>query len=136
MKKYKYYSPQTGQKIEELKPGVCYYASGDCELCPLSYTSRGDKISCEERIKKNPDECAKLLGFEIFDSVNHPEHYTQGDIECIDAIKAATTGLTGIEAYSTGAAMKYIWRWKWKNGAEDIKKAIWYLERILKEMEE
>lgn len=67
------------------------------------------------------------------DNVNHPSHYTQGGIECIDAIKAATVGLTGIEAVCTGNAIKYLWRWKFKNGVEDIRKAIWYLERLLKE---
>ena len=56
------------------------------------------------------------------DNVNHPSHYTQGGIECIDAIKAATVGLTGIEAVCTGNAVKYMWRWKFKNGAEDIRK--------------
>lgn len=67
------------------------------------------------------------------DNVNHPSHYTQGSIECIDAIKAATVGLTGIEAVCTGNAIKYLWRWKFKNGVGDIRKAIWYLERLLKE---
>lgn len=65
------------------------------------------------------------------DNVNHPSHYCQGGIECIDAIEAATAGLEGIEAVCTGNAIKYMWRWKHKNGAEDIKKAIWYLERLL-----
>ena len=68
------------------------------------------------------------------DNVNHPNHYTKGGIECIEAIKAATEGLTGMEAVCTGNAIKYLWRWKWKNGAEDIKKAIWYLQRLLKEV--
>lgn len=69
------------------------------------------------------------------DNVNHPSHYTQGGIECIDAIKAATVGLTGIEAVCAGNAIKYMWRWKFKNGAEDIRKAIWYLEKLLEEVE-
>lgn len=66
------------------------------------------------------------------DAVNHPQHYTAGGIECIDAIEAAVTGLTGAEAVCTAQAIKYIWRWKRKNGAEDIRKAIWYLHRLLK----
>ena len=69
------------------------------------------------------------------DNVNHPSHYTQGGTECIDAIKAATVGLTGIEAVCTGNAVKYMWRWKFKNGAEDIRKAMWYLEKLLEEVE-
>lgn len=69
------------------------------------------------------------------DAVNHPSHYTAGGIECIEALKAATTRLTGIEAVCTANAIKYLWRWKDKNGTEDIRKAIWYCERLLKEIE-
>ena len=63
--------------------------------------------------------------------VNHPPHYTGGKIECIDAIASATTGLTGFESYLTGTILKYIWRWHWKNGAEDLKKARFYLDRLV-----
>jgi hypothetical protein len=73
-------------------------------------------------------------GLTMADNVNHPSHYTQGGIECIDALKAATAGLEGIEAVCTANAIKYLWRWKHKNGVEDIDKAIWYLERLRKEV--
>lgn len=69
------------------------------------------------------------------DNVNHPEHYTAGGVECIDALAAATVGLDGIEAVCTANAIKYLWRWKRKNGAEDIRKAMWYLGRLLGELE-
>ena len=69
------------------------------------------------------------------DAVNHPAHYCAGGIECIEALKAATAGLTGIEAVCTANAIKYLWRWKHKNGAEDIDKAIWYLNRLRKEVQ-
>jgi len=68
-----------------------------------------------------------------FDNVNHPAHYTSGEIECIDAIKAATSALQGEEAFCTGNALKYLWRWKAKGGHEDLRKAVWYIERMLKE---
>lgn len=70
------------------------------------------------------------------DTVNHPAHYTQGGIECIEAIKAATVGLEGIEAVCMGNAIKYIWRWKQKNGIEDLKKAIWYINKLIEEKED
>ena len=70
------------------------------------------------------------------DNINHPSHYTQGGIECIEAIKAATVGLEGIEAVCTGNAIKYIWRWKEKNGIEDLKKAIWYINKLIEEKED
>lgn len=65
------------------------------------------------------------------DIVNHPPHYTAGGIECIDALEAATTELRGIEAVCTANAIKYLWRWKMKNGAEDLKKAAWYINRLI-----
>lgn len=69
------------------------------------------------------------------DMVNSPAHYTAGKVECIEAIEAATTGLSGAEAYNTGQVIKYIWRWKRKNGAEDLRKAEWYLQRLIKSQE-
>lgn len=70
------------------------------------------------------------------DMVNHPQHYTQGGIECIDAIKAATIGKRGIEAVCVANIIKYLWRFEEKNGIEDVCKAKWYIERLLKEMSE
>ena len=69
------------------------------------------------------------------DMVNHPSHYTQGGIECIDALEAATTGLTGIEAVCTANAIKYLWRWKQKNGIQDLEKARWYINRMIAKLE-
>ena len=69
------------------------------------------------------------------DNVNHPEHYTAGGVECSEALKAATVGLEGIEAVCTANAIKYLWRWKRKNGTEDLRKAIWYINRLLGEEE-
>lgn len=69
------------------------------------------------------------------DTVNHPEHYTGGAVECIEAIKAATAGLTGIEAVCTGNAIKYLWRWQRKGGAEDLRKAKWYIDHLLGELD-
>lgn len=68
------------------------------------------------------------------DVVNHPAHYNKGDVECIDAIKSATSDLTGIEAVCTANAIKYLWRWKQKNGVQDLDKAKWYLNRLIGEV--
>lgn len=66
--------------------------------------------------------------------VNHPVHYTSGKVECINAIESATGELTGIEAVCTGNIIKYVWRWKFKNGVEDLEKASWYLNKLIKEV--
>lgn len=68
------------------------------------------------------------------DNVNHPAHYTAGGIECIDAIEAAVSDLSGPLAYSTGAAIKYLWRYNRKNGLEDLQKAAWYVNRLIEEV--
>jgi hypothetical protein len=65
------------------------------------------------------------------DSVNHPKHYTAGGIECIDALEAATVGLEGVEAVCTANAIKYLWRWRRKNGVDDLRKAAWYINRLI-----
>lgn len=70
------------------------------------------------------------------DMVSHPKHYTQGGIECIDALKAATVGKRGIEAVCVANVIKYLWRYEEKNGIEDVAKAKWYIERLLEELEE
>lgn len=65
------------------------------------------------------------------DMVNHPPHYNKGGIECIDAIEVACVGLEGLEAVCTGNAVKYLWRWKQKGGVEDLKKARWYIDKLI-----
>lgn len=65
------------------------------------------------------------------DKINHPQHYTNGKVECIDAIESATAELVGIEAVCVGNVIKYVWRFKLKNGTEDLQKAKWYLERLI-----
>lgn len=70
----------------------------------------------------------------MVDMVNHPSHYTQGGIECIDALEAATINLKGIEAVCTANAIKYLWRWKEKGGIEDLEKSKWYIDRLIKKI--
>lgn len=65
--------------------------------------------------------------------INHPPHYTVGKVECIDAIESATTCLQGLEAVCTANVIKYVWRWKFKNGVEDLEKASWYLNKLIEQ---
>ena len=72
------------------------------------------------------------------DNVNNPAHYTQGGIECIDAIKASMSPLE-YAGFLKGNALKYLWRYRHKGRAvEDLKKANWYLSRLTRftELEE
>lgn len=69
------------------------------------------------------------------DNVNHPSHYTQGDIECIDAIKASMS-MWEYRGYLKGNIQKYIWRYNDKlKPQEDLKKAQWYLNQLINSFE-
>jgi len=71
------------------------------------------------------------------DNVNRPAHYQSlSGIECIDAIQAVVERLDGFEAVCTANVVKYVWRWKDKNGVEDLRKAQWYLSRLIKTLTE
>ena len=73
-----------------------------------------------------------LEGFEhLDDQVNHPSHYRAGRIECIDYIEDFLTGPEYI-GYLRGSVAKYLHRWPYKNGQQDLEKAAWYLERLIK----
>lgn len=70
------------------------------------------------------------------DMVNHPAHYiSETGLETIDVIEAFTFDLKGIEAVDTANVIKYICRWKNKNGVQDLKKARWYLDHLIKHIE-
>lgn len=64
------------------------------------------------------------------DKVNHPSHY-QGKTEVIDIIEQATTDLNGFQAYCLGNVIKYVMRHQKKGGIEDLKKASWYLNKVI-----
>jgi len=61
------------------------------------------------------------------DKIN-PDHY-KGDIECIDAIKASMSKEEFL-GYLKGSVMKYLWRYKYKNGLEDLRKMNWFAMRL------
>lgn len=69
----------------------------------------------------------------MHDSVNSPDHY-QGAIECIEAIEASMSP-EAFKGSLKANVIKYIWRYERKNGLEDLKKAKWYLERLIFTME-
>ena len=62
------------------------------------------------------------------DEVNHPVHYNNGKVECIEAIEAASSK-EEFEGYLRGNVLKYVWRFRYKDNVKDLRKAKWYLER-------
>lgn len=108
-----------------------HYSHGAC--------MRDGSLMCGEEVRYwEPSDDAKLDLLHDSesenDSVSHPAHYTSGGIECIDCIKAALG--ENFMGFLIGNVIKYTYRYKDKNGVEDLKKARWYLDRAIKELTE
>lgn len=135
----------------ELLLDECCQINQYCFQCAL-HGKIGTK-SCAGYAAENPEEVARLLDATVIkdkpiiaetvekngedvkpDPVNHPAHYTSGGIECIDAMQAAF-GVEAVKDFCLCNAFKYLWRHRKKNGVEDLKKARWYLNRLITEME-
>ena len=69
------------------------------------------------------------------DSVNQPAHYLKGGMECIDVIKAAVSNLPPYEAVCVANIIKYVWRYRGKDGIKDLRKAKHYLEWLIESLE-
>ena len=87
----------------------------------------------KEMEEKTKEQKVKYLSGKKDDMVNHPPHYNKAGIETIQAIKAMTD--KGFEYYLQGNIMKYLWRYRYKNGVEDLKKAQWYLSELIDVLE-
>lgn len=72
----------------------------------------------------------------MVDNVNHPAHYTQAGIECIEAIEAACSDKPGPEAALLAPVIKYLWRYTAKGGSQSLRKAQWYLGRLADRVEQ
>ncbi|ATF27197.1 hypothetical protein CNY62_02525 [Brochothrix thermosphacta] len=70
------------------------------------------------------------------DTVNSPSHYNQTKIEAIDIIEDVTAGYQSNVKYHIGNAIKYLIRAPFKNNTvEDLKKAVWYIQRAIEKLE-
>tara|TARA_R100001015_G_C4605126_1_gene160140 strand:- start:526 stop:840 length:315 start_codon:yes stop_codon:yes gene_type:complete len=88
----------------------------------------------KEMEEKTKEQKVKYLSGKKDDMVNHPPHYNKAGIETIQAIKAMTD--KGFEYYLQGNIMKYLWRYRYKNGVEDLYKAQWYLRELIDVVED
>ena len=84
--------------------------------------------------RKAPSTADLTKPYKEHDNVEKPSHYNTGNIECIEAIEEALTDKE-IRGYFKGNCLKYLWREQYKNGLEDLKKARWYLDRLIKRLE-
>ena len=67
------------------------------------------------------------------DDVDSPFQYNNGNIECIDAIKAASTK-EEFEGYIRANVLKYVWRFRYKDNIKDLRKAKWYLDKLIESL--
>lgn len=129
----KYRHPSSYQYNND-RAGDFYWAHAGSNADIIAYRLHDQSISAranDDRLEQDLNEC---IG-QDFDVVNHPSHYTKGRIECIDAIDSATAGKSGIEAVCVANVIKYLWRYEEKNGLEDVKKAKWYINKLISELE-
>lgn len=82
-----------------------------------------------EYMKMKLKEVQANMQSDNLDMVNSPAHYNKAGIETIDIIQSVTGD--GFETYLQGNILKYICRYKYKNGVEDLEKARWYLNRLI-----
>ena len=115
-----------------------------CEDCDhYDRDKRGNHIMNMHCLTCSPFECypnfvpRQGIGTtKTVDMINHPPHYkTKNGLETIDVIEAFTEDLNGIEAVCTANALKYICRWKNKNGKQDLEKAVWYINYLIEHLE-
>ena len=108
---------------------------------PISFTSdysgpdlvkRGNSIDTTSSQERYNDDAAYQKLNKSNDMVNEPPHYRQGDIECIDALKACLTE-EEFRGHMKATVISYLWRERYKGSDEDVSKARWYLDRLIKE---
>ncbi len=110
----------------------------DIGLCSMCITENSNpQLMCEnDEIIYTSSQYVEAIEKEVPDAVNHPSHYTGAGIECIEAIKASMTP-DALAGYLKGNVQKYLWRYEKKvNPVEDLKKARWYLDYLINEMEQ
>lgn len=107
---------------------------GDIIAYRLQKQAKSEQVRDDAAGDDDEADLNECIGQDV-DVVNHPSHYTKGSIECIDAIDSATVGKSGIEAVCVANIIKYLFRYEEKNGLEDVKKARWYLNKLISELE-
>lgn len=120
-----------GEEFEALSPKQDY-CSRECYEQGETGGNIMSETKAESKIMDTPiEETEEIMEYKPYDKVERPMHYTAGSIETIDYIQSITEQLLGFEAVCVANAIKYISRQHLKNGKEDLKKAIWYLNKLI-----
>lgn len=124
--------PKETKSDKPLEPITEKVAEPRQELKPTCPAIVVDSSKDEIQSVKLTQEQEKEVDNVVNDPVNHPSHYKGNGVECIDCIASAVSGLDGFYAFCAGNAIKYIFRFSHKNGVEDLRKAEWYIDRLIK----
>lgn len=135
--------PNTGKRFKSYKEMLTAYGIDCGKGADIRYRKG---ISYEDQVKglkpvnsgsledihgNSMPKTIKFVPFEDTDNdAINPNHYKSGNMECIDAL-AETLGSEGIKAFCKGNVIKYLWRYEKKNGVEDLRKAQWYLNKLI-----
>jgi len=92
-------------------------------------------IDVSKDVSKNVQNENKASVETAKDNVNHPVHYNTGRVEVIDIIEDAVQGASPFEAVCVANVLKYVLRYRYKNGVEDLKKTEWYMKKLIREVE-
>lgn len=118
--------------INKINAVLAYCNKTHCSDCVLGNSSCvDDKYTADDYIVAydilfgNNEKPGKKT-----DNVNHPQHYTHGKYECIE-VMTDIFGPEAVKDFCICNAFKYLWRHKYKNGVEDIKKAKWYVDKYI-----
>ena len=124
------------EQLEEIKEQIAEQPEQiSAESVSVSPNYKGKHPLSKEELAKRKGEKKRV--YECKDPAINPGHYkSKNGLEVIDFIQAFTEDLDGFEAYLTGSAMKYLCRWKKKNGKQDINKAIWFSAKLVQYLEE
>lgn len=76
-----------------------------------------------------------LGGLKMTDNVNHPPHYNSSPAQCTCGRRIECIDVSRHMGFNVGNAVKYLWRFELKNGLEDLKKARWYIDDLIKQRE-
>lgn len=117
--------------------GFCRLQKG-CGNCPLDIL-KDDVGKCPsdlgyEYTDEVKNKILEIITVKLKEEINHPSRYKGGKYECID-VMLDVFGKEAVKHFCLLNAFKYIWRQEHKGGTEDIKKAVWYLNKCI-ELEE
>lgn len=135
------------EQLEEIKEQIAEQPEQiSAESVSVSPNYKGKHPVSKEELEKRKEQIKKMNQninnkhnriYECKDPAVNPGHYkSKNGLEVIDCIEAFTEDLTGIEAVCVANILKYICRYKKKNGLQDVLKSRWYCEKLIKHLEE